>query len=116
MCNIPNKLKVVSKCNQCDNSLFRTPTFKNDHTKVVHLGIRFNCLDDSCKKSFISQNALKTHLKIHNEIPTKMCHVCLKSFVHQKYLKKHELNRHLKVVDKKWSVLNVEKCLQEKIT
>ena len=43
--------KFKNKCNQCDK-LFWTPTFKEDHMKVVHLGIRFNCLNSSCKKKF----------------------------------------------------------------
>ena len=84
--NIREKFKY--KCNQCDK-LFRTPTFKEDQIKVVHLGIKLNCLDSSCKKCFVSQNALKTHLKTHNEIPTKMCHVCSKLFVHQSQLEQH---------------------------
>ena len=52
--------KFKYKFNQCDK-LFSTPTFKEDHIKVVHFGIRLNCLHSSCKKSFVSQNALKTH-------------------------------------------------------
>ena len=47
--NIREKFKY--KCNQCDK-LFRGPTFKEDHIKVVPLGIRFNCPNSSCKKKF----------------------------------------------------------------
>ena len=131
--NIGEKFKY--KCNRCDK-LFQTPTFKQDHIQVVHLGIRFNCLDSSCKKSFVSQNVLTTHLKPHNEIPTKMCHVCSKSFVYQsqleqhlythenvqnfvcskcnKNLRKYELNRYLKSCGQKVECAECGKVFVEK--
>lgn len=59
---------------------------------MYHDEPKYKCDFEGCTKAFIDNAKLKDHQKLHEGNRDHLCHLCEKSYFHQKDLKRHVRN------------------------
>ena len=64
------------------------------HTLSVHEKQCFQCTFENCTKTVATPSGMKSHLKRHTALKTKMCEKCSKMFYNESKVKAHMLTHY----------------------
>lgn len=86
-------------CKLCE-MFFNSKTSLNHHIESFHLGVRYSCKHDLCRRSFKSISNLREHVKLAHLKQTLSCMLCNEVFKHRSTLKYHLTHFHKNLTQK----------------
>ena len=108
--NVSPLPKSMIMCGICKQVFEYKKKSKDTHFKLQH-STKYKCAHVSCSKTFISQERLTAHEKIHSKAKTDLhiCKTCGKEFLHDSEL--NNIQVHL-LWRRSLCVIHVKKCLR----